>query len=107
MLLGDNVMTSVYVSFDESIPERTADIFKELGQVSGVYVFNTFAPVVKSITVRLLLALAFIFNMHIHRLGVSNAFSYAYIEGDEYMQPIPDFQLTLATASNSRSRCMG
>ena len=35
-------------------------------QVSWVDVFNTFAPVVKSITVRLLPALAFIFNMHIH-----------------------------------------
>ena len=30
------------------------------GQVSGVDVFNTFAPVVNSITVRSLLALAFI-----------------------------------------------
>ena len=57
------------------------------GQVSGVDVFNTFAPVVKSITVRLLLALAFIFNMHIHQLDVSNAFCYADIEGDVYMQP--------------------
>ena len=36
------------------------------GQVPGVDVFNTFAPVVKSITVRLLLALAFIFNMHVY-----------------------------------------
>ena len=31
------------------------------GQVPGVDVFNIFAPVVKSITARLLLALAFIF----------------------------------------------
>ena len=36
------------------------------GQVYGVDVFNIFAPVVKSITVRLLLALASIFNMHIY-----------------------------------------
>ena len=51
--------------------------------------------VVKSITVRLLLALAFIFNMHIHQLDVSNVFCYADIEGDAYMQPIPDFELPL------------
>ena len=50
------------------------------GQVPGVDVFNTFAPVVKSITVRLLLALAFIFNMHVHQLDVSNAFCYAHID---------------------------
>ena len=36
--------------------------------------FNNFAPVVKSITFRLLLVLAFIFSMNIHQLDVSNAF---------------------------------
>ena len=44
------------------------------GQVSRVDVFNTFAPVVKSLTVRLLLALAFICNMQGHQIDVSNAF---------------------------------
>ena len=39
---------------------------------------------------RLLLALAFIFNMHKHQLDVSKAFSYARIEGDVYIQPTPD-----------------
>ena len=63
------------------------------GQVPGVDVFNTFAPVVKSITVRLLLALAFIFNMHIHQLDVSNAFCYAHIDGDVYKLPTPDYIL--------------
>jgi hypothetical protein len=63
------------------------------GQVAGVNVWNTFAPVVKGITVRLLLALAFIFNMSIHQLDVSNAFLYADIEGDVYMTPPPDFDL--------------
>ena len=60
-------------------------------QVPGVDVFNTFAPVVKSVTVRLLLALAFIINMHVHQRYISNAFSYARIEGDVYMQPTPDY----------------
>ena len=63
------------------------------GQVAGVDVWNTFAPVVKGITVRLLLALAFIFNMSVHQLDVSNAFLYADIEGDVYMHPTPDFDL--------------
>ena len=39
-----------------------------------VSIFNTFAPVVKSITVRLLLPLVFIFNMHIH-LSISSHYS--------------------------------
>ena len=63
------------------------------GQVSGVDVWNTFAPVVKGVTVRLLLALAFIFNMSVHQLDVSSAFLYADIEGDVYMHPPPDFDL--------------
>ena len=62
----------------------------EYGQIPGVDVFNTFAPVVKSITVRLLFALAFIFNMHVHQLDVSNAYCCAHIEGNVYMKPTPD-----------------
>ena len=51
-------------------------------------VFN--ALVVKSVTVRLLLAIAFMMNIHTHQLDVSNAFCYANIEDDVYM---PDFDL--------------
>ena len=63
------------------------------GQVAGVDVFNTFAPVVKSITVRLMFALALVFGLYIHQLDVSSAFLYADIEGDVYMHPTPDFDL--------------
>ena len=63
------------------------------GQQSGVDVENTFAPVVKSISVRLILALALVFSMFVHQLDVSSAFCYADIEGDVYMNPTPDFQL--------------
>ena len=34
MLLGDTVMTSVHVLFDESIPARSADYFKELEEAT-------------------------------------------------------------------------
>jgi len=54
---------------------------------------NYFAPVVKSITVRLLLAIAFMFSMFVHQLDVSNAFCYADIEGDVYVMPTPDYKL--------------
>ena len=63
------------------------------GQVAGVDVINTFVPVVKGITVRLLLALALIFSMHVHQHDVSNAFCYADIAGDVHMEPPPDFRL--------------
>ena len=63
------------------------------GQVAGLDVFNTFAPVVKSITVRLMFAMSLVFGLYIHQLDVSSAFLYADIEGDVYMNPTPDFDL--------------
>ena len=34
VLLGDTVVTSVHVLFDESIPERSADHFRELDEAT-------------------------------------------------------------------------
>ena len=34
VLLGDTVVTSVHVLFDESIPERSADYFRELDEAT-------------------------------------------------------------------------
>ena len=34
MLLGDTVVTSVHVLFDESIPARLADYFKEIDEAN-------------------------------------------------------------------------
>jgi hypothetical protein len=65
------------------------------GQVKGVDVHNTFAPVVKGITVRLLLALAFMLSMFVHQLDVTNAFCYADMDGDVYMEPTPDYDLPI------------
>jgi hypothetical protein len=56
---------------------------------------NTFAPVVKGVTIKLLLAIAQAHNMHVHELDVTNAFSYADIEGDVYMKAPPDINLPL------------
>jgi hypothetical protein len=63
------------------------------GEEPGPDIPNTFAPVVKSVTVRLLLAIAFLFCMFVHQLDVTNAFCYADVEGDVYMSPTPDFDL--------------
>ena len=34
ILLGDTVITSVHVLFDEAIPERSADYFQELDEAT-------------------------------------------------------------------------
>ena len=82
---GEKILKSRYVykrkhNKDGSIKKYKARlVVLGFGQVPGIDVFNTFAPVVKGITVRLLLALAFVFDMHVHQLDVTNAFCYAAI----------------------------
>ena len=44
------------------------------GQVSGVDIVNTFAPVVKGVTVRWLLDIAFSINMHKHSVNSLESF---------------------------------
>jgi hypothetical protein len=56
-------------------------------QQKGVVVEQTLAPVVKGITIRLIMALAFIMDLMIHQLDISSAFCYADIEEDVYTKP--------------------
>ena len=62
-------------------------------QEKGVDVEQTFAPVVKGVTIRLIMALAFILNMLIHQIDISSAFCYANIEEDVYMKPPPEMKV--------------
>ena len=63
------------------------------GQTQNMEKVNTFAPVVKGVTIKLILAIAQTYHMHVHQLDVSNAFCYADIEGGVYMKAPPDIAL--------------
>jgi hypothetical protein len=52
------------------------------GQTQNMEKVNTFAPVVKGVTIKLILAIAQTYHMHVHQLDVSDAFCYADIKGD-------------------------
>jgi hypothetical protein len=56
---------------------------------------QTFAPVVKGITIRILFALAFLFNLFVHQLDVTSAFCYADLSDSEevYMGKLPDEEM--------------
>ena len=54
---------------------------------------QNFAPVVKGVTIRLVLALAFICGMVIHQLDVGSAFCYGDVKGDIYMKAPPDVNI--------------
>lgn len=56
---------------------------------------QTFAPVVKGITIRILFAFAFLFNFYVHQLDITSAFCYADLSDSErvYMGKLPDEEM--------------
>ena len=62
-------------------------------QVEGVDYTETFAPVAKVATFRLMLALTKVLNLHIHQLDVDSAFLYADLQENVFMKPPPGMDI--------------
>ncbi|KAK4386324.1 Retrovirus-related Pol polyprotein from transposon TNT 1-94 [Sesamum angolense] len=78
-------------------PNGTVDKFKArlvakgFKQKDGIDYFDTYSPVSRLTTIRVLIALASVYNLSIHQMDVKTAFLYVELEEEIYMDQLEGF----------------
>lgn len=61
-------------------------LLRGYNQLAGIDYHDSFSPMAKSVTVRVILAISTAHNLPIHQLDINNAYLHGNLEEDVYLQ---------------------